>query len=88
MTSPNYKFKQGNKYFLEFQEYYYSLSKKERLNFKRFNNIKYSETKYIVRNIDFLRWVRENIEKKYEEFFKVIIIKIPKDKKKFVVSFD
>lgn len=88
MTIQHYKFKYGNKYFKEFQDYFYdTLSRRDRMTFKRINNIR-GENGYLLNNITFLRYVRDRIEKNYEDYFKFIIKKNEDIPTNFILYFD
>ena len=81
----HYIYKNGNKYFKEFQDYFYNdLTRRERMDFKRMNNFK-GQDGYLLNHQDFLRYVRDNIDRKYRTYFKHTINNHPKE---FIVYFD
>lgn len=87
----NYIFKKGNKYFLEFQNYYFNeLSRRERMDFKKSNNVICIKTGYLLSNVAFMKWCRDNINKSYLKFFCVIIkhYKLVLPKPPYTVNFN
>ena len=85
----NYKYKSGNKHFIEFQDYFIDyLSRRERMEFKRVNDFKWEDTNRLMNNMDFLRWVRNHIDRDYKEFFHIILKEYPPSPKCFTVYFD
>ena len=71
-----YRIKKGNKYYMEFQKYFYTkLTRKERMIFKRTNNYFNRETGYLLHNNNFLQYVKNHIDRPYPDFFDYIIKK-------------
>ena len=84
----HYIFKYGNKYFKEFQDYFYNdLNRRERMQFKRINKFRY-EDGYLLNHQDFLRYVRDNIDKKYQDYFNYIIKNEKTKPVQFILYFD
>ena len=71
----HYIFKYGNQHFKEFQDYFYNdLDRRQRMEFKQKNNFRY-QNGYLLNHITFLRYVRDDINKNYKDYFKFIIRK-------------
>lgn len=84
----HYIYKYGNKFFKEFQEYFYNeLSRRERMDFKRINKFTYSDG-YLLNHQDFLRYVRDNIDRKYINYFPYIIKNQKTEPPQFILYFD
>lgn len=84
----HYIFKYGNKYFKEFQDYFYNdLNRRERMQFKRINRFK-NDDGYLLNHQDFLRYVRDNIDRKYVNYFKYIVKNERTHPAQFVLYFD
>ena len=84
----HYIFKHGNKFFKEFQDYFYNhLNRSERMEFKRINNFR-DEDGYLLNHQDFLRYIRDNIDRKFQNYFKYIVRNHKTHPVQFVVYFD
>lgn len=84
-----YKYKNGNKHFHKFQDYYYDfLNRKERMEFKKVNDFRWDDNNKLMNNMDFLRWVRNNIHCDFNTFFNIILKPDPPSPPCFIVRFD